>query len=87
MLIGHCFIPDGKDESDAKGGQEEGHPARDTLQRNATIPKRVGKKREAAEGVGDSGKVTGVLTHKTTGQDGSRGRTCTNIWGRQATSG
>ena len=40
MLIGHCFIPDGKDESETQGGQEEGHPAGDTLRKNATIPRR-----------------------------------------------
>ena len=76
-MIGCCSIPDCKDESDAKGRQEGGYPARDTLGKNATLTWRVGKKREAGEGVGDEGKVAGVPTHMTVGQDGGRGGTCT----------
>ena len=77
MLIGYCFIPDGKDESDAEGWHEDGHPAGDTLRKSATIPNIVGQKREAAEGIGDGREVARVLTHKTTSQDGGRGTTCT----------
>ena len=52
------------------------------LRKNATIPRGVVQKREAAEGVGDGREVTGILIHKTTSQDGSGGRTCTiNVYG------
>ena len=65
-----------------RAGRREDHQALDTLRKNTTIPRRVGKKREEAEGVGDCGEVTRVLTHKTAGHDGGGGRTCTiNIQG------
>ena len=77
MLIGCCFIPDGKDESDAKGGLEEGHPAGDSLRKKPTIPRRINQTREAAEGVRDGREVARVFIQQAVSQDDSRGGTYT----------
>ena len=75
MLIGHCFIPDGKDESDTEGGMEEGHPAGNPFRKKATIPRRVSQIGETADGVRDGRKVAGVFAHQAVNQEGGRGGT------------
>ena len=64
-ITGCCFIPDGKDKSDAEGRQVEGYPAWYTLGNNATLTGRVSRKIEASEGVGDGREVNRVLTNTT----------------------
>ena len=52
-LTGCCSISDGKDESDAMGGQEEGYPAGAPSQNTQPSPR--------ALGVGDSKEIAKVL--------------------------
>ena len=87
MLIDCCFIPDGKNEGNAEDRLEEGHPGGDPLKKTTTNTGRVGQVGRTVDGSGDGCEITGIFTHETTSQDGSRARTGTNsIWGRWAIS-